>query len=759
MRKLFFKLETVVFLVALLIVYGFNHSIFFRLNDVLFAGDGDGIKNYYTYLYHAKHDDSFWDFTGMNYPFNEHIVYTDGHPLLSYCINLLGLSNYGIGILNFLMLISIPIAVFFLFKILKHYGVQRFWCFLSSITIAFMTPQLFRMSGHLSLSYSFAIPLMWWLLIQLTHSNRRLWLALYVLLLIWTFFTHPYLGLIISVFGLSYGFVFWLFNTKEWKLYLIKIGAPILFIIVLFQVIVAFTDSHSDRMKTPVGFFDYYADWNSLLFPHHGPFSFMIDLFSLGAVKWETWSYLGFFTIVLMVLALLFLIFNFWKLDRKEIFSQSIFKVHLAGFLVLLFSFCIPFKYEFFKPIVDLLTPLKQFRVLGRFTWVYFYVLTVSMVVFLQYLFSVSKRFKTPIKAFYILGITATFLEIIPAHQDVSNSISEHQNTFKKEHLSEELSELVEWTNQQNYDAVLFLPFTHLSSENIVLQGSEKASFEAMMLSFHTQTPLLNTVTSRTSVQEAVLMHNLFAPDYIEKHIFDHIPEESEIVVMMNKEELNPNEKRIVNTSELRYENDEFKVYHFSKENWNNSKAFDAVLTQNEAANHILSNNWRADTNEVWFFYEGFENQKSDLAMAGEGAFESVKHEYDIILDSLDFPTPGTYRCSFWYNMKVDRVNQFGFIEHDYAVRKSVWSDIVKIRESNLIVGDWIRASFDFEVDENVKTSRFVLSTKASDATFVIDEILIQKVGDPSLFKEELKDGEEFVVYNNDWISVKSFSH
>ena len=86
---------------------------------------GDGIKNYYTYLYHAKFDSSFHEFSGMNYPYFEHVVYTDAHPLFSYLIGKLGLANYGIGILNSLMLLSYPIASIFVFKILRHFKSKK----------------------------------------------------------------------------------------------------------------------------------------------------------------------------------------------------------------------------------------------------------------------------------------------------------------------------------------------------------------------------------------------------------------------------------------------------------------------------------------------------------------------------------------------------------------------------------------------------------------------------------------------------------
>ena len=42
---------------------------------------GDGIKNTFTYLYQCMYGHGYW-FSGMNYPYGEHIVYTDAQPVL-----------------------------------------------------------------------------------------------------------------------------------------------------------------------------------------------------------------------------------------------------------------------------------------------------------------------------------------------------------------------------------------------------------------------------------------------------------------------------------------------------------------------------------------------------------------------------------------------------------------------------------------------------------------------------------------------------
>src|SRR4051812_35207730 len=67
-----------------LVVTGCNYwSLVSSINEVLVSTSGDGIKNYFTFIYHAKNDPGILNFEGMNYPFGEHIVYTDCQPILS----------------------------------------------------------------------------------------------------------------------------------------------------------------------------------------------------------------------------------------------------------------------------------------------------------------------------------------------------------------------------------------------------------------------------------------------------------------------------------------------------------------------------------------------------------------------------------------------------------------------------------------------------------------------------------------------------
>ncbi|MDX1348999.1 MAG: hypothetical protein R3279_02065 [Putridiphycobacter sp.] len=741
---------------ATAILFLFYHQVLWHLNSYVFAPNGDGIKNYYTYMFQAKYGESFWDFKGMNYPFYEHIVFTDAHPLLAWIVGRLGLADYGVGILNGLMIFSFPIAAVIIQRILNHYQVSSVWAFFSALSICFLSPQIFRLTGHLSLSYVFAIPLMWYLILKTQQTSQMVWPIFIFITLFVFFFTHPYLGLILAVFGLFYALVFWFFDKRTWKALLLKIAVPIFAAIGIFQALVLFTDSHTDRMKNPSGFFDMYAKWNSLLVPHHGPMNKVKHALSWRMSTWETWTYLGLFVIITMLFIIGYYFKNRRSIDLKSVVNTPIGKMYIVGHLVLLFSFCFPLKYDFLRWIVEVLGPLQQFRVLGRFAWVYFYVASILAIVVLNQIMLKSEK-KRAFHIFFTLGILFSVFEFAPAHIGVAKAISKEKNPFIFENLKEDEKDIVSWTKQQNYDAVLFLPFTHLSSENIFIAGSEKANYHSFILSYHAQLPLLNTVSSRTSVTEAIAFHNLFSPEFIEKTFQNNLPKNANIMLVKDRSLLNDNELRMTYSSEGIYENDEFNVYAFSFDNWNNPLYFNHVLALNRKAKQPIGAGWKADTNHITFVYESFDEIAERNSFSGPGALAGQKDGFHVLKKDIVLPV-GRYVASFWYNFRIDRADQEAVVEQKFKSGRGEWVAKNDIRQSNHIIGEWLFVEIPFEVSDSVESSTIILSGNRSKKWFIVDELLIRKEGESPVFKDEIRAGEPYLIYNNYRLRKSSFS-
>jgi hypothetical protein len=173
-------------------------------NHFLFADSGDGIKNYYTYAYHIKNDSSYVYFEGMNYPFGELHVFTDGNPFLANSVKLLKeifpqIQDYSIGIYNVFMLWSFSVAALFLYLILFELTKDGLWSISGALAIMILSPQILRAGGHFSLVTFFTFPVTYYLNIKRFRKTYFKHIYLLITTLSW-FFIHPYLGMISALF-------------------------------------------------------------------------------------------------------------------------------------------------------------------------------------------------------------------------------------------------------------------------------------------------------------------------------------------------------------------------------------------------------------------------------------------------------------------------------------------------------------------------------------------------------------------------------
>ena len=766
------KFVFITFLVAFAVLFFFYHEVLLSPNNYLFSPHGDGIKNYYTYIYHAQYDDAFHHFSGMNYPYYEHIVYTDAHPLLSWLIGKLGLVIYGIGILNFFMLLSYPIAAIFLFKILRHYKVSSWWAVAGAVAIAFMSPQVFRLTGHFSMSYAFAVPVMWWLLIKHFSTRKWIWSVAIALYMLGFFFTHPYLGIILAFFSIVFWLVYMIVDRgKSAKKRMLEGFGNILIQtiipLVIFQGYVALTDVHIDRLSEPAGFFHYYASWRSLLVAHDGPLSPIYRHYDIRVGDWESWAYLGFSTIIFALIIGVYLIRKRTSIAFKALLRTELFLFLIAAYLILLFAFCFPLKFDWMRWVTDFFGPLKQFRILGRFTWIFFHVFTIASIVGIHRLYLKNKSIAYPIVFF--AGIVFYTIEFYPPHKNTSGYITVADNKFKPENIEPDMQEIIDLVNNGGYDAILFLPFQHMSSENLMMLGTEKANYDAFLISYHTHLPLVNSISSRMSLTESINANNYFSPGFVEKKLTYDIPEGDRIILIKNKDLLKTCELRMVWESEQIFENNEFVAFDFDQEKWNSRERYDRIIAQEKEATEHVGEGWRSDTSKVWFIYESFDNSpvlETEIGLGATGAYKDLKSSWNTILElTPEQIEPGNYVIRYWYYLREDRPDVLAVMEEKYGEEKpGAWIAQFDVKQSTMVVDHWCLVEMEFTVAPDMEQINVLITGNGSQEPFIVDELLIQKQNDPALFRQShmLRTGVDgysrsYVIYNNYWLKTDAF--
>jgi len=142
---------------ALTVLCVLFYPILAQPGHYFFSMSGDGVKNYYTLMYYVKFDHGT-HFSGMNYPYGEQIIFTDGQPLLASGLQFL--QHHGVNaadripaILNLAMLFSPLLSAVFILLILRSFGFRHWTAACYAVLIAMMSPQVLRYMGHYALAY------------------------------------------------------------------------------------------------------------------------------------------------------------------------------------------------------------------------------------------------------------------------------------------------------------------------------------------------------------------------------------------------------------------------------------------------------------------------------------------------------------------------------------------------------------------------------------------------------------------------------
>jgi hypothetical protein len=167
---------------ALLVVL--FHFVLAHPNDYFFLPAGDGLQSYYVTAFYALYDTGT-HFSGMNYPFGENFTYPNLQPLIALGINLLqkaGIpaADYTVAITNMVALLGVWLTPLVVYAILRRLQLPVWYAGLMALLIGFLSPQIQRLGAHMSLSYPFFVPLLWYFILRMEGAPRqRRWYLLF----------------------------------------------------------------------------------------------------------------------------------------------------------------------------------------------------------------------------------------------------------------------------------------------------------------------------------------------------------------------------------------------------------------------------------------------------------------------------------------------------------------------------------------------------------------------------------------------------
>src|SRR5690606_30913597 len=109
-----------------------------------------------------------WWFNGTNYPYGEHLMYTDAQPALSLLLTQVRKvipidASAATLVLHMALMLAFFLAIIYVYKLLVRLNVQRPWAVLFACIIICFSAQHTRLFGLYGLAYACFMPmLLYW---------------------------------------------------------------------------------------------------------------------------------------------------------------------------------------------------------------------------------------------------------------------------------------------------------------------------------------------------------------------------------------------------------------------------------------------------------------------------------------------------------------------------------------------------------------------------------------------------------------------
>lgn len=725
----------------------FFYPILGRLNTIMMSVSGDGIKNYFCYLYFIGYDQGT-HFTGMNYPFGENILFTDNMPALAWSIAKLkawfpGITKYSLVLMHSTFLISYVLCSFFLYNILQLFKVKGWWAVVAAVFIAYFSPQFFRLFGHFSLGLVCFFPMVIYWIMQ--YERSRKWKYLLFLFVATTLFTflHVYYLAFAFVLVLAYCFSYCLVQRKP-LLQKIKYSVPLLLSVVaavlFLKGYLVLTDPVTDRPVSPNGYTGTVATFQDIFTSYYNfigsnAFAWIFG----GSSRWtEGYGYLGLITI----LVLLFLLYRLLRwlflkvLWKRKVAAHPVrsYRVWLiTAFLLLLFSMGVPFIWGM-DFLLEYIPVFKQFRSIGRFSWIFYYLIMIYAAIFLSRLFHYmrSRNYHKQYAGLLILIIAVYLIEWNGYGQTMREECYKARSNYDKFTAHGDAS-WPDWLRQKGYPAEKFqgiigLPYTHIGAEkvgmqedyhNVILCGAEIACTTGLKMT--------DVMMSRTSWSQTFANLRLCDGPFTPKPIADLFNSKPFLVFVSHNVPLMPGEKHLIKDAAFIGTRGDIDLYALDlkamiqkdKYATDSIKKIIAALPEQEGLLYATPN--------AFHYSNHFDQDAFHEPFAGKGAHATTTAERELLatIKVSHTTADSLFLLSAWFLCYSDSPDMpyLSFKQYDKQNGLLAEGDLSAGKSTYTIV-NWFKAEKEIQIGYQVE--KIVLYVHGGSKKFIaLDEVLL----------------------------------
>jgi hypothetical protein len=723
---------------------------------------GDGIKAYTVIEYHAKYDKGFTWFEGMNYPYREHVVPAATQPLLSNTIKLISkvvdITPYTRVILHYSLLLGLLLCAFFLYLILRHFKLPTYLSIAVAIGLTFLSPQLHRMTAHYGLAHPEVLPIIMYLLLRLEegrHWRTSLWIAVAV-----TAYSliHFYYFAIIA-FLISFYFLFGFIRKPSWPRlirYAFHYSIQLLLPLCFFYFWMYYNDPVTDRTDQPWGFFHYVAIWEGIFTSMFQPFFQWVEeaIITIENTQFEGEAYVG---LLAGLGSLVLLIRWIVSLFKKPIVQAGgtlkwyLNKMLWAALMLLFFSFCWPFSWEGWEWLLEYSGPIKQFRSVGRFSWAFYYIINIVVIV------EIWGWLKDKSWKWWVLIPLLALLYYEAYNSCYASKIDIDQIRELKE--GESYADIRD-VNYDEFQALITVPYFNIGSDNFWYNGGGEIMPRSLILSMQTGLPTTSAMLTRTSLSQTMKQLELILEPYRKPQILDELPNGKPFLLMLGKYQFSQERTKyehLLEGAQLIYENDSYQLYRVALDNFENS-----IESRKRKIHYVLRNDtlslndygeFVSKDAELRFRYNSFDTLSADSTYMGTGALAVHTQKPQTIFEGTVPNQKGgkMYAFSFWMYLAQD-LNPRSWvklIEKDPETGEEI-SHVnhqvhraVKALDNN----GWGLVEFWYTPQkENARFQLVLKNEELKDGIIYLDELMIQPLAS-NIYKET----PTYWFFNNRW--------
>ena len=725
---------------------------------------GDGGKNYFTYLYHSVYGKGVW-FEGMNYPYGEHIVYTDAQPLFSVPLSYLPGIDFAtaLTVTHLAIMISFAIGTIFVYRILTHFKVHPAVAIVFSVLIMAMSPQVQKVFGHFGLAYMSVLPMVFYWTV-LYHEQEKLKYPVYIFLLgVATSFIHPYFAGVLFVWAGFYSLACLIVMRTSYPAKfkrIIPVLAAAAAIVLVLKITMSLTDPVKDRPQYPHGIFEGLTLTRDIFMFRDSPVSQflheknILEMPAPAPSEGTTYPGIAVLAITIIYLASLIVV----KARKKHTFflSASSFSPVwlLLGFFGLLLAMGVPFIWNM-EWLLDYLSVFRQFRTLGRFSWIFYYVITVFAVVALYHWYISQQKGKL-LATCVLISVTVVWAYeargyVRHVHSRLSSSLYNNYTFLSR--VERNWNIYLESINYKpsDFQAVIAWPYTHVGSEKIWLLKDKKQDWMQVLswrVCVQTGLPFVNVMMSRTSWSQTFKQVRIAGGPLTHKPILETGDKRPFLVLVQEQDSIaDPDLTWLLAASEKIGSHSDLKAYKLYPDKLNQAdSSYKAVMA---AASSVMGIEDKCINGSGYWYVNHFDDARGDSVLFGAGAAKPVNGHY--LLTTVYVPKPQvarTHEFSVWF-LSDDKSSSTPnmLVEYLDENEESLHVDILNTSWSTDNKGMWMRASGLFNIPPKCKKLRLKVVDDRTNYKG-IDELMIRPVDATIISKS--KDGA--VMVNNHFL-------